>query len=140
MTDWKDEITGYHIPETAVLIEGGSFGGFHWVKLESAEDMAMALSRMSHVNIAAMVRRGAIKVPGDDETAGYVVLLDHRGHQHLFGFFDGKGLNYTHGMLSNSRTPEAREDYSEAISVICMDGFEWPAQERLSQTTSRSFT
>jgi CTP-dependent riboflavin kinase len=117
MADWRDEITGYGVPEDAILIEDGPFAGFHWVRLRSAEDLAMAVYRIPAFDLARVVKAGGI-ADGLGDQAAYVGLFDHRGTQHLIGFCFNGTLNYPASKDRREDAASIRDAYAEAIYAL----------------------
>lgn len=117
MGDWRDDITGYDIPDDAMLIDSGAFGGFHWIKLETAEQLAISLFRFPHVDIAEMVRYGGI-ADRSDGREGYYALCDHQGNQHLFGLFLAEGFQYPAVGNPGDTATRIREVFDEPIDFL----------------------
>ena len=116
MTNWRDDITWYTIPEDALLQEHGPDAGQHWVHLRTAEQLARTLGPIPAFDVAKVARMGGVAA-ADAVGEGFVALYTHVGDILMVGTFTCGDIQFptTREGLTGD---EARQCHHEAIEFL----------------------
>jgi hypothetical protein len=116
MVDWRDEITGYEIPASALLIETGANGGQHWLHLKTAEQLAKALYFAADFDIRRVASFGGISENTETAPEGFVALYDHFGNLKVIGSYMCGDVQFLTACGTDSSS--ARRIYEEALIAL----------------------